>query len=183
MLGAEFTLKLIRLENQDLNASQPNGWGDGVSKVGKTNDQGEYVFENLPNGEYLLTETHAPQGYHGIDDTDTTKRGYWTDTRLPGSRTIVITSSSGSDGVGGNPDAANRVIEYTYANEPKSDQRAVVDIAVNAGNQRVIQQRTVGFPDFEALYCPRDQSPERLYAGRFRPSCGSAFRSDRSRFD
>ena len=116
--GAEFTLKCVSLENQDLNGSQASGgWDAGVSRQGITNAEGFYVFENLPNGIYELTETHAPQGYHGIDDDDSTLRGYWTDTRQPGKRTIQITSGSGSDG---QPGVQNRVIEYTYANEPKS---------------------------------------------------------------
>lgn len=116
--GAEFTLRLISLENQNLNGTQANGWGDGVSKTGTTNDEGWYVFENLPNGTYELVESHEPQGYHGIDDEDSVLRGYWTDTRRPGARTITITSSSGADGTPG--DASNRIIEYTYANQPKS---------------------------------------------------------------
>lgn len=115
---AEFTLKCVRLENQGLNGSQANGWNANVSKQGLTNAEGWYVFDNLPNGEYELIESHPPQGYHGIDDTDSTLRGYWTDDRSTGAKHITITSGSGADGSG--TEASDRVLEYTYANQPKS---------------------------------------------------------------
>lgn len=127
--GAEFTLKCVSLEDTTLNNSQASGgWGAGVSRQGLTNAEGYYVFENLPNGIYELTETHPPQGYHGIDDTDSTLRGYWTDDRQPGTKTIQITSASGSDG---QPGVQNRVIEYTYANQPKSGLKIYKQDGVN----------------------------------------------------
>lgn len=127
--GAEFTLKCVSLEDTTLNNSQASGgWDAGVSRQGLTNAEGYYVFENLPNGIYELTETHPPQGYHSIDDTDSTLRGYWTDTKKSGTRTIEITSASGSDG---QPGVQNRVIEYTYANQPKSGLKILKQDGVN----------------------------------------------------
>lgn len=126
--GARFKLKCVSLENQDLNASDSNSWQAGVEREGITNAEGYYVWENVPNGTYELIETDPPQGYHGIDDTDSTLRGYWTDTRQPGGRIIKITSASGSDG---QPGVQNRVIEYTYANEPKSGLKILKQDGVN----------------------------------------------------
>lgn len=116
--GARFKLRCISLENQDLNASGSNPWSAGVEREGITNAEGFYVWDNLPNGDYELVETAPPQGYHGIDDTDSTLRGYWTDDRSTGAKHITITSGSGADGSG--TEASDRVLEYTYANQPKS---------------------------------------------------------------
>lgn len=126
--GARFKLRCISLENQDLNASGSNPWSAGVEREGITNAEGFYVWENLPNGDYELVETAPPQGYHGINDTDSTLRGYWVDTQKSGSREIKITSASGSDG---QPGVQNRVIEYTYANEPKSGLKILKQDGVN----------------------------------------------------
>lgn len=126
--GARFKLRCISLENQDLNASGSNPWSAGVEREGITNAEGFYVWDNLPNGDYELVETAPPQGYHGINDTDSTLRGYWVDTQKSGSRVIKITSASGSDG---QPGVQNRVIEYTYANEPKSGLKILKQDGVN----------------------------------------------------
>lgn len=127
--GAEFTLKCVSLEDTTLHGTTASGgWDAGVSRQGLTNAEGYYVFENLPNGIYELTETHPPQGYHSIDDTDSTLRGYWTDNKKSGTRTIQITSASGSDG---QPGVQNRVIEYAYANQPKSGLKILKQDGVN----------------------------------------------------
>lgn len=52
LVGAEFTLESVTLDN-----------GGSHRQVLTTNETGEVLFENVPNGTYKLWESAAPQGY------------------------------------------------------------------------------------------------------------------------
>lgn len=60
--GAHFYLESITLENPE--AAGPDGV---VTADGVTNENGELLFEDLPNGTYKLTEITPPTGYDLAD--------------------------------------------------------------------------------------------------------------------
>lgn len=60
--GAHFYLESITLENPE--AAGPDGV---VTADGVTNENGELLFEDLPNGTYKLTEVTPPTGYDLAD--------------------------------------------------------------------------------------------------------------------
>ena len=82
--GAVFKLESISLEDPAA--------GSTVSLEGKTDENGQFTFKDLPNGTYRLTEVTPPTGYEKAD---------------PDSQVITITSMS------------DRVIEATFNNPPK----------------------------------------------------------------
>ena len=82
--GAEFRLESISLDDP--------ATGGTISRNGKTDENGELLFENLPNGTYKLTEVTPPTGYDLPD---------------PHEWEIVVTSYS------------DRVIEFDVQNHPR----------------------------------------------------------------
>ena len=82
--GAEFRLESISLDDP--------ATGGTISRNGKTDENGELLFENLPNGTYKLTEVTPPTGYDLAD---------------PHEWEIVVTSYS------------DRVIEFEAQNHPR----------------------------------------------------------------
>lgn len=84
--GAKFLLESVKLEE----TGQNNGgtWRQEL----ETDENGEALFKNVPNGTYRLLETQAPQGYTKSDEV----------------KTVVVTSDS------------QRVIEFEWENSPKS---------------------------------------------------------------
>lgn len=82
--GAEFRLESISLDDPST--------GSTISRNGKTDENGELLFQNLPNGTYKLTEVTPPTGYDLPD---------------PHEWEIVVTSYS------------DRVIEFDVQNHPR----------------------------------------------------------------
>lgn len=82
--GAEFKLESISLEDP--------ATGSTISRNGTTDENGELLFEDLPNGTYKLTEVTPPTGYDLPD---------------PHEWEIVVTSYS------------DRVIEFDVQNHPR----------------------------------------------------------------
>lgn len=82
--GAEFRLESISLDDP--------ATGSTISRNGKTDENGELLFQNLPNGTYKLTEVTPPTGYDLPD---------------PHEWEIVVTSYS------------DRVIEFDVQNHPR----------------------------------------------------------------
>lgn len=82
--GAEFKLESISLDDP--------ATGSTISRNGKTDENGELLFEDLPNGTYKLTEVTPPTGY---------------DLQDPHEWEIVVTSYS------------DRVIEFNVENDPR----------------------------------------------------------------
>lgn len=82
--GAEFRLESISLDDPST--------GSTISRNGKTDENGELLFQNLPNGTYKLTEVTPPTGY---------------DLHDPHEWEIVVTSYS------------DRVIEFDVQNHPR----------------------------------------------------------------
>lgn len=82
--GAEFRLESISLDDP--------ATGGTISRNGKTDENGELLFEDLPNGTYKLTEVTPPTGYDLPD---------------PHEWEIVVTSYS------------DRVIEFDVQNHPR----------------------------------------------------------------
>lgn len=90
---ATFILHCVNADNQKS--------GQVADRVGTTNADGEFIFEDVPNGTYELYESSAPFGY----DIDS---GYWADTREHGKRTVIVKSDN------------DPLTTFTYTNEPKS---------------------------------------------------------------
>lgn len=82
--GAVFKLESISLEDPAA--------GSTISRTEKTDENGQFIFKDLPNGTYRITEVEAPTGYELPD---------------PNSQTITITSMS------------DRVIEVVFEDAPK----------------------------------------------------------------
>ena len=83
--GAIFTLESINLDH-------PNEEGTKITREGRTDTNGQFIFEDVPNGTYRITETTPPTGYEHAD---------------PDSQIITVTSMS------------DRVIEVEFKNAPK----------------------------------------------------------------
>lgn len=83
--GAVFTLESINLDH-------PNEEGTKITREGRTDTNGQFIFEDIPNGTYRITEKIPPTGYEPAD---------------PNSQIITVTSMS------------DRVIEVEFRNAPK----------------------------------------------------------------
>lgn len=83
--GAVFTLESINLDH-------PNEEGTKITREGRTDTNGQFIFEDIPNGTYRITEKIPPTGYEPAD---------------PNSQIITVTSMS------------DRVIEVEFKNAPK----------------------------------------------------------------
>ena len=57
--GATYKLHCVSLEDPQLQIP--------ADRYGTTDKTGTVIFENLPNGNYEITETKAPSGYQGSD--------------------------------------------------------------------------------------------------------------------
>lgn len=92
LAGAQFTLTCV--------AREDGGDPAGVKREGTTDQAGQVLFEDLPNGTYELRETLPPPGYSG--------NGTWGDGSTDAVYRFNITSAN------------DPVIEIVYENPPKS---------------------------------------------------------------
>lgn len=76
---------------ESINLDDPAA-GSTISRTEKTDENGQYIFKDLPNGTYRITEVTPPVGYEKAD---------------PISQIITVTSMS------------DRVIEVVFKNAPK----------------------------------------------------------------